>query len=239
MKKVSKIAYPIIGIFALLGGIAAGVTLIKKPLFFKEKAAGTVMLYIDPASQTKRENESITFNIKLDTNGKVITALDISISFDKSVLDINNIQPAAGIANLNNYLPGNGFDNLNGKIKFGAYTLDKTKGVNGAPIDVLTVTGKLKASVPPGSYSITFLPESALAASGETTNVLQTTTAGTIVINIKGDLDGDGDVDIIDVGILIDNYRISPLINPRADIDGDGDVDIVDLGILIDHYGSS
>jgi len=55
--------------------------------------------------------------------------------------------------------------------------------------------------------------------------------------NLTGDINGDGVVDIIDLGILVDNYGKSPLPNPKADLNGDGKVDIVDFGILIDNYG--
>lgn len=53
---------------------------------------------------------------------------------------------------------------------------------------------------------------------------------------IPGDIDGDGHVNIVDVGILVDNYDQDPVPDPRADIDGDGKVTIVDVGILIDNY---
>ncbi len=49
----------------------------------------------------------------------------------------------------------------------------------------------------------------------------------------KGDLDGDFDVDVNDLGILLNAYEKSP----EGDIDGDGDTDQHDLGILLKHYG--
>ncbi len=54
---------------------------------------------------------------------------------------------------------------------------------------------------------------------------------------IPGDINRDGHVTIVDVGILVDNYSLSPIPDPRADIDGNGEVDIVDVGILVDNYG--
>ncbi len=52
-----------------------------------------------------------------------------------------------------------------------------------------------------------------------------------------GDINGDNKVDIIDVGIIIDNYQLQLLQNSKADLNGDGKVDIVDIGILVDNYG--
>ena len=49
---------------------------------------------------------------------------------------------------------------------------------------------------------------------------------------IPGDLDGDGDVDQSDLGILLASY----LQNDGGDIDGDGDTDQSDLGILLANY---
>ncbi|MCK4871990.1 MAG: VCBS repeat-containing protein [Phycisphaerales bacterium] len=50
---------------------------------------------------------------------------------------------------------------------------------------------------------------------------------------IPGDLDGDGDVDQADLGILLASYEI----DDGGDIDGDGDTDQSDLGMLLANYG--
>lgn len=52
-----------------------------------------------------------------------------------------------------------------------------------------------------------------------------------------GDVNEDGRVDIVDIGIIIDNYGRSPIPNSKADVNRDGRVDIVDIGICIDNYG--
>lgn len=52
-----------------------------------------------------------------------------------------------------------------------------------------------------------------------------------------GDVNSDGHVDIIDIGILVDNYGKNPIPNPKADINHDGKVDIVDIGLVVDNYG--
>ena len=51
-----------------------------------------------------------------------------------------------------------------------------------------------------------------------------------------GDVNGDNLINIVDIGIIIDNYGDSPA-NPKADLNGDGKANIVDIGIVIDHYG--
>lgn len=51
-----------------------------------------------------------------------------------------------------------------------------------------------------------------------------------------GDINRDNRVNILDIGILIDNYDRNPLPNPMADLTGDGRVNILDIGVAIDHY---
>ena len=52
-----------------------------------------------------------------------------------------------------------------------------------------------------------------------------------------GDLDGDGDTDLADLGILLADFGcVAP--GPCAgDLDGDGDTDLADLGILLADFG--
>jgi hypothetical protein len=51
---------------------------------------------------------------------------------------------------------------------------------------------------------------------------------------IPGDLDGDGDVDLNDLAILLASYGV----DGGGDLDGDGDTDLADLAILLANYGS-
>jgi len=51
-----------------------------------------------------------------------------------------------------------------------------------------------------------------------------------------GDVNRDGKVNIIDIGIVIDNYGVRPIPNPQADLNNDGVANIVDIGIIIDNY---
>jgi hypothetical protein len=55
-----------------------------------------------------------------------------------------------------------------------------------------------------------------------------------------GDLDGDGDVDLTDLSILLGNYGMtSGGEYEDGDLDGDGDVDLADLSQLLAHYGET
>ena len=52
-----------------------------------------------------------------------------------------------------------------------------------------------------------------------------------------GDLDGDGDTDLADLGILLADFGCVPPGTCPGDLDGDGDTDLADLGILLADFG--
>jgi len=57
---------------------------------------------------------------------------------------------------------------------------------------------------------------------------------------LHGDLDGDGDVDLADLMIMVNSFGLSegePLFDERADIDGNGVVDLSDLLTLANEFG--
>ena len=64
-----------------------------------------------------------------------------------------------------------------------------------------------------------------------------TVTAGT---GKPGDINGDGDVNLIDLNILLGLFGKSGanVTNPKADLNGDGDVNLVDLNILLGKFGT-
>jgi hypothetical protein len=56
---------------------------------------------------------------------------------------------------------------------------------------------------------------------------------------IPGDADHDGDVDVIDLGILATNWQQTPRTFAQGDFDHNGTVDVNDLGILASHWQQS
>ena len=58
---------------------------------------------------------------------------------------------------------------------------------------------------------------------------------------VPGDVDGDGDVDLSDLGALLAAYGYCdghPRYNPAADFDGNGCIELADLAILLANYGT-
>lgn len=58
------------------------------------------------------------------------------------------------------------------------------------------------------------------------TNILQTV-----------DVNSDRVINVIDIGVIVDNYGVNPIANTRADVNRDSAVNIIDIGMVIDYYG--
>ncbi len=59
----------------------------------------------------------------------------------------------------------------------------------------------------------------------------------TVVPLLPGDLDGDDDVDLADLSVLLGNFGTSGAAPADGDLDGDGDVDLTDLSTLLSNFG--
>ena len=54
---------------------------------------------------------------------------------------------------------------------------------------------------------------------------------------LKGDVNGDHEVNIADINAIIDiilGSTVNPIIMERADVNGDGEVNIADVNVVID-----
>ena len=46
----------------------------------------------------------------------------------------------------------------------------------------------------------------------------------------------DGFINVLDIGVVSDNYGSSSPTNLRADVNKDGMINVIDIGIIVDHY---
>ncbi len=183
--KSPKTVLIIIGVLVLCAGLVAGLLLVQQNENIARRAAPATTMYVTPASQSKSAGSTFTYSVNIDTNANAVTGIDVRMNFNPAVLQITSLERGAGVTNLDQTI-ANTFDNTDGKIQFAIFTLNSSKAVTGSNIEVLKVTGTVKAGAAAGSYPVTFDAATAASASQEGQNVLTSKTQGTISVAAAG-----------------------------------------------------
>ena len=181
MKK-AKALLTIAGLLFLTAGVLAGVKVIKERKDLKSHAAVAAKISISPQNRDLEKNQDFSFSVKLDTDTNQVTGLDLILKFDPTVFEVESVQKGNDVASLDNTIT-NTHDNSKGTVSYAAFTLDKTKAINGPNIEVLKVNAKTKSNATNGNYFLTFDPSTAASAVNETQNALTDKISGTV--NIK------------------------------------------------------
>lgn len=180
-----------------------------------------------------KKGDEFVVDIYIDTKGKSVTASDLRVKYNPLLLQVQSITPG-------NFLPvvllpqqlTSGF----ARIVLGS---DVTNPKNGTGI---LESVKFKVLGQGTTANLSFEPSSAVSAIGQDVSAIGTLPSLDIKIEgdasaaPTGDVNGDGVVNIIDTGIIIDNYG-KPIPDPKADLNLDGSVNIIDIGISNDNYG--
>lgn len=107
---------------------------------------------------------------------------------------------------------------------------------NQTPGPTPTITPPLRTPTRTPTASSLRTPTAA-AIRTPTATTIRTPSPGNILTS--ADINADRVINIVDIGIVIDNYARNPIPNIKADVNSDGSVNIVDIGLIIDHYGKS
>lgn len=241
-------------------------------------AEGVQVQLVSTNTNVKSGDEFVV-DVYIDTKGMSVTASDLRVRYDPQLLQAESITPG-------NFLPvvllpqqlTSGF----AQIVLGCSVTEPKNGTG------IVESVKFKVLGQGATANIYFGPASAIAALGQSTNVMTSPTSLNIIIEAgatalptptplattapsptespiataaplsipagspvgspppapvppggtkPGDVNGDGIVNVVDIGIIIDNYGKNPIPDPRADLSGDGNVNVVDIGIVVDNYG--
>lgn len=258
-KKITTIFVYVMALF----GIGVGTYLVSQNQNIGERAAPTPALYINPSTLSINPNQTFSLDVMVDSPSKHINGVDIKLTFDPSGFEVINIEEGSKTSKLDNVVTEQTtIDNLTGKLSFVAFTTDKTQAIRGAKIKIFSVHLKSKGSS--GVYDFNLDPQSIVTAIDEPSNIIslysgskitvrgtsspkpaatQTPAASPVPSTIstpakwkRPDLNRDGFINIIDIGILLDNYNL-PITNIYYDINSDDVINIIDIGIVIDNYG--
>ena len=157
-------------------------------------------------------------------------------------------------------------NNSLGEARYVTYTADSTLGVTGNVNILTITGSVLSNAAPGSYQITYGRPPTLVIAVGEEGDVLQNVSAGTIIVTLPtptptvtptptptptntptptptptplpviGDVNGDGHVNLTDIGIVVDFYDKNVSLKPKADINGDGSINLIDIGMIVDRY---
>lgn len=196
-------------------------------------------LYFLNANMELNTNSGFETKILASTYSNKVAAFEIHLSYNSSALQIDSLtlDPSSGISSI---LGQPTIDNINGKAAIVFGTPAGSQGFAGQGLPILIINGKTKSVS--GQYQIILDPETKASQNG--VNILRSTYPLNINIvqTYRGDIDKDGDVDIYDFGLLVQNFgrtRSQGFIpaNIDPDIVKNDVVDIFDYSILVQDFG--
>ena len=124
------------------------------------------------------------------------------------------------------------------RYKIGVASLS-SKALTGNDGLVLTIKAQVADDMAVGDYAVTIENPLLVLTDGTKPAVEATATKVTIEDYVKGDVDGDGVVDLADA-VLVINYYVGKTVNnfaaKAADVDGDGVIDLADAVKIINYY---
>jgi hypothetical protein len=213
-------------------------------------AAADVTLNFNTPNLNSNINTVLTPRLIVSPTTNQVTAVEVYLTFDKNKLSINSITNATKFGTV---LKAPVIDNNAGTASF---TLGINGGVGITPVPVTVVSDVVNISLTTkaiyGSTTINVATNSRVSAKGVDTSVLGT--YGQMVINIINsaspapsptsssttypawDVDQSGTTNIVDIGLIVDNYGSNAPTNSRVDVNGDGTINVIDIGVVVDHY---
>lgn len=248
-----KVIASVMGILLLTVSLGIGIYLTQKRVSTKTRASG-VALTLSTSNSAPQTGDTFVVAVSIDTQGQSVSAADVRVAYDQNLLTAESVQAGTFLQTV--LLQPTVSQGL-ASIVVGCL-VDQNGAYPQTGTGVLAqITFKATA---PGSTSISFNSETAVAAIGQDTNVVETTTP--VQINISGetipaespspspspeggstpgakpgDVNSDGAVNLLDIGEIINFYGKTADQNPRADINSDGSINLLDLGIVINNYG--
>ncbi len=250
--KSTKQIWLITILFVSIVAVVSGLFLLQKRQETRVGAQGVILKLVSTTTSVQRGSD-IVVDVFMDTKGLSVTGIDLKVKFDKDKISFKSIRSSGLLPVV--FKEGNVINDT-AQIVLGS---DVTTPKNGTGIlaqIVFSATGS-------GVTNIGFDSSTAVAALGQNTNIVDTLTGLSITVlgptslptssplptstgvpsptstpglGKRGDIDENGFVNIVDIGIAIDNYGLDKPFNLKADIDKNGIVNIVDIGIIIDNY---
>lgn len=185
MNKTGKIIISVVGFLVLAAGIVAGTYLVQKNQDIREKAAPSTNLSFFPSVVTKSAGQTFDLTINADTGENKLTGIDVEIAYDPNVIELVSVTPTSSIVSLSTVIKDGTPNNTTGLARFAVFTVMKTDAVSGN-LDIINISGKVKAGAANGQYPITFTQTTTMAAVDEGLSVVVNTTPANVTVSSTG-----------------------------------------------------
>ncbi len=238
--KTTWIVTTVIALFAIVVGTYYSSR--EKEQATSSNAAADVSLAFNTATINSNINTTLTPRIIINPTTNQVTAVEVNLTFDPTKMTINSITNSGVFGKT---LKSPVIDNVTGSASF-VYGINVVANTTPVPVtstsDVATISLTTKSVA--GDATLAIKNTSIATAKGLDTSVLGT--YGTMIIKVAStsttpaypswDVNTDNNINVLDIGLVVDNYGSSTPSTPRADVNGDGTINIVDIGIVVDHY---
>lgn len=196
-------------------------------------------VYIEPFSANVGSNVNIEVKLK---NAETVTSYGFELKLPEGITIITDgdggFDESITLSSRNskhnvttNKLDGNVY-------KIGVASLS-SKSITDNDGIVLTIKAHVQEDMAEGLYQVVMYSPLIVYTNGMKPSVQKTYSTVTVENYQKGDVDGDGVVDLADAVLVINHYVGKPVttfIEKAADVDGDGVVDLADAVLIINYY---
>ncbi len=191
-----------------------------------QAAASSPGLSLSPSSRATYPTATFTVDIVADCGSNADAAATV-VTFDPAHLQVEAITPdASGFATT----LFQGYDNVAGLVQYdaGSLTCHSLSSCPSGSVRLATIrfraVGECGFSVPLALHGqLTWEGSYVFNGVGN---------GSTVAITISGDVDLDGDVDVVDIMLVAGRWSSvqgQPKYDARYDLDADGDIDVVDI----------
>ena len=196
-------------------------------------------IYIEPF--TARAGEDVQIEVKLK-NAEAATSYGFELVLPEgmtiAVNSDNEFDDELTLSSRNSKHSATTNLLANGNYKIGVASMS-SKAITGNEGTVLTITAHMSEDMAEGDYPIQIASPLLVSTDASKPTILATQTKVTVENYVKGDVDGDGVVDLADA-VLVINYYVGKAVNlpvaQAADVDGDGTIDLADAVKIINFY---